>query len=106
MRRPTLTWLALPALLLLGACGGGGAATARAPAQPETPEVAACREEARASISSRDIARRQNFTDVNQMARIARMQEEAEQRAFRDCLRRRGVMRGGGVEPIRRLDDF
>ncbi|HEV7265828.1 MAG TPA: phosphoribosylamine--glycine ligase [Falsiroseomonas sp.] len=105
MRRPTLTWLVLPALLLLGACGG--ATTARAPALPETPDVAACREEARAAgFSNQEIARRQNFTDVNQMARIARLQEEAEQRAFRDCLRRRGLVRGGGVEPVRRTDPF
>jgi hypothetical protein len=37
-----------------------------------------------------------------QMQRIAQRQQEAETRAFRECLRLRGLSRGGGVEALRR----
>lgn len=96
--------LALSALLLLAACGGGTAS--RAPAQPENPEFAACREEARSSAQVADIGRQMNLSNPTQMDRIAQAQAEAEQRAYRDCLRRRGLVRGGGVEPVRRQGLF
>lgn len=91
----------LVAALLLAACGSAPR-TAQAPAQPENPEVAACREEARASASVRDVARQANPNNVNQSDRLRQMQADAEARAVNDCLRRRGVIRGGGVEPVRR----
>jgi hypothetical protein len=34
--------------------------------------------------------------------RLRRIRAEAESTAYTDCLRRRGLARGGGVEPVRR----
>lgn len=90
---------ALPALLLLAACGG---TPAPAPRPGEDPQVAECREEARQSPQSQDMARRMNFNNPTQMDRIREEQRMAEARVFQDCLRRRGLSRGGGVEPLRR----
>jgi hypothetical protein len=100
MRRATATWLGMAALLL-SACGGG-AQPPRAAAEPESPAVAACRDEARRSTQVANIGREQNISDPTQMQRIAQRQQEAETRAFRECLRLRGLSRGGGVEAVRR----
>jgi hypothetical protein len=100
MIRPVL----LGALLLLGACGSPR--TASAPAAPENPEIAACREEARNLPLSRDLRARLLTTHAAGRAEIEREQAEAESRAFNDCLRRRGVRRGGGVEAVRRQGLF
>ncbi len=96
MIRPLLT----ASLLLLAACGGPR--TAAAPAAPENPEIAACREEARNQPIARDLRARLMTTHAAGRAEIEREQAEAESRAFNDCLRRRGVRRGGGVEALRR----
>jgi hypothetical protein len=93
----------LPALLLLGACGS---AAPRPAAEPENPQFAECRQEARGATSFADFARQANPSNPNQMDRIRAERAEAEQRAFRDCLRRRGLVRGGGVEPVRRPGMF
>jgi uncharacterized lipoprotein YajG len=96
---------ALPALLLLAACSASPQ-TARAPARPATPadspEAAGCRAEARASVNTREAARQVNFNNPNQMDRVRQMEADAESRAFTDCMRRLGLIRGGGVEPVRR----
>lgn len=92
----------LAALLLLGACG----ARQSAPAAPENPEIAACRAEARDIPLSRDIRARLMTTHPAGRAAIEAELAEAEQRAFNDCLRRRGIRRGGGVEPVRRQGLF
>jgi hypothetical protein len=92
---------ALAALLLLAACARAPQ-TAATPQPPENPEVAACRAEARGSGQTRDAGRQVNFSNPNQMDRVRQMEADAESRAFNDCLRRRGLVRGGGVEPLRR----
>jgi hypothetical protein len=87
----------MPVLLLAG-CGG---ASRPAPA-PETADMAACREEARAAAAvTSDLARRQNINNSSYTDRLRVEQSEAEARAYNDCLRRRGVLRGGGVERVR-----
>jgi len=88
----------LAGLALLAACSR----TPAAPAAPENPEVAVCREEARNIPVSRDLRARLLTTHMAGRGEIEREQAEAENRAFTDCLRRRGVIRGGGVEPVRR----
>lgn len=91
--------LALPLLLALAACGG---TSAPAPRAGEDPQVAECREEARQSPPVRDLGRQMNFNNPTQMDRLREEQRAAEARVFQDCLRRRGLSRGGGVEPLRR----
>jgi len=86
---------ALAALGLLAAC-------ARTPAEPGNPEFAICRAEARDLPISRELRARLLTTHAAGRAEIERERAEAENRAFNDCLRRRGVIRGGGVEPVRR----
>lgn len=91
--------LVLPLLLVMAACGGTPAPVAR---PGEDPQVAECREEARQSPQSQELARRMNFNNPTQMDRVREEQRVAEARVFQDCLRRRGLSRGGGVEPLRR----
>ena len=69
---------------------------------PDSPEAAGCRAEARASVNTREAARQLNFNNPNQMDRVRQMEADAESRAFTDCMRRLGLIRGGGVEPVRR----
>lgn len=95
--------LALPALLL-AACGAPR--TARPAPEPERPEIAECRREARDSGAMRDLGRQLNPSNPANMDRLRAEAAEAERRAFNDCLRRRGVLRGGGVEPVRRPGMF
>lgn len=90
-------------LLALAACGGRPAAPA---AQAEGPAQAECREEARQSPATRDLYRRMVIGQWAQQERIEQEQREAESRAYADCLRRRGALRGGGVEPVRRPSGF
>ncbi|WP_159999141.1 phosphoribosylamine--glycine ligase [Roseomonas sp. 18066] len=93
------TTLAL-ALLTLGAC----ASSAPAPLlqdPPATPTHAACRSEARndpAVISLGQQANPLNFGNQNRLAHETRV---AELRAYRECLRRNGIMAPGGVEAVR-----
>lgn len=90
--------LALP---LLAACG----ATPE-PAASENPGVTACREEARAAGNSRDFARQSVVNNPSNQFRLEQERGVAERAAFTDCLRRRGLSRGGGVEPLRRPGTF
>jgi hypothetical protein len=92
--------LALPALL--AACAGPAEPPPRPAVPPDNPAVAECRVEARSAVAaSRNFARERNLENQNQLDRVQREQEEAESRAFADCLRRRGLARGGGVEQPR-----
>ena len=86
-------------LLLLASCAR--APTPPAPSGPDSPEVAACRAEARNSPEVRNLGRQVNMNNPTQEARVTALRDEAEGRAFNDCLRRRGLSRGGGVERVR-----
>ncbi|MBU8546177.1 MULTISPECIES: phosphoribosylamine--glycine ligase [Roseomonadaceae] len=88
----------LATLLLLGGCGTRAPAPA---ATAESPAHAACREEARQSPALAEESRRVVIGLPTSEERFRQARAEAESRAFTDCLRRRGLARGGGVEPLR-----
>ncbi len=90
-------------LLALAACAGRGAGPA---AEANDPARAECRQEARGSPAVRDLSRRMVIGQWSQTERIDEEQQEAESRAYSDCLRRRGLARGGGVEAVRRPSGF
>jgi hypothetical protein len=100
MRRATLPALALPALLLAG-CGGTPEERRVAAEMPNNPVVAECRQEARRAPEVRDVWRQMSVTNRTQQDRLTAMATEAESNAFDACLRRRGVIRSGGVERVR-----
>jgi len=79
-----------------------GCADRAPPGPPESPELAACREEARTAASGPDLSRQSFPGQVANEERLRRIRAEAESTAYTDCLRRRGLARGGGVEPVRR----
>lgn len=86
-------------VLLLAACG------ARAPEAPrlaEGPDQAACRAEAAQAGTPRDTWRRMNEQNATLMDQLRGEAAQAQEAAYRDCLRRRGVLRGGGVERVAR----
>jgi hypothetical protein len=92
---------ALPALALLGLAACGGRDPGPVTTVPESPEVAACREEARTAPNPRDFGREQNLANATRTEQLRQERLAVEQRAFNDCLRRRGLTRGGGVEAVR-----
>lgn len=85
-------------VLLLAACGSSPTPQLQA----DSPAHAECREEARNSTQSRDYSRQVLIGNPTQEDRIRQLQADAERRAYTDCLRRRGLVRGGGVEAVRR----
>ncbi len=83
--------------LLLAACAGA------APRQAAlSPEQEACRSEAESSTPAQEFGRRWNPANENLMAELRAERTRAVEAAYRDCLRRRGVVRGGGVERVQR----
>lgn len=82
-------------LLVLAA----GCARPIAPQVPDTPEARACRVEARDPPERRALMERR-FTD--NARQVDEALQAAEMRAFRACMRRRGVIGSDGVEPVRR----
>jgi hypothetical protein len=89
------------ALLLLAACGGDRHMATRT-AGPEDPGVAECRAEARQAPAP-NVARQANPANGLNVARLAQEREALETRAFTECVLRRGLSRGGGVETVRRF---
>jgi hypothetical protein len=91
----------LLAALLLGACGSR--APAPLPGEPAIDPVIAqeCREEARRSSAAREAWRTQTPNNPFQTDIVNQRVSDAEGEVFADCLRRRGVTRGGGVERVR-----
>jgi hypothetical protein len=85
----------------LAACGPGAPRPA-APPEPESPEAAACRAEARGAPEVRAVVRQLNAENPQNLARVEDERRAAEIRAFRACMRRRGAALPGGVEPERR----
>ena len=100
MTRATLLALALPALLLAG-CGATPVERRVAAEIPNKPVVAESRAEARRAPEVRDVWRQMNTINRSQQDRLTAMAIDAESNAFDACLRRRGVIRGGGVERVR-----
>ncbi|MBW8270212.1 phosphoribosylamine--glycine ligase [Caldovatus aquaticus] len=92
----------LLALLAAAGCGSRRPADAAAAAEPEPPEAALCRAEARDSPEVRRLARELNVDNQQNVLRVGEERRLAEIRAFRDCMRRRGLAMPGGVEPVRR----
>lgn len=92
--------LALIAILALAACGGR--TPAPGPDAPADPGVAECRAEARDSPEMRRLQRERLLGNTTNEARVTVERDTLEQRLFTDCLRRRGLTRGGGVESVNR----
>ena len=88
------------ALLLLSGCGLFGGSRAPLP-EENTPDHRACREEARAAPAVRALEAQRNPANAFNMQRLNEERRIQEIRAYRDCLRRRGLTLPGGVEPVR-----
>ena len=89
-------------LPLLAACG----APPRAPAEPEPAGFAECRAEGQRAADAVDLGRQAMPGNATQTDRLAAERNAVAQRGFEDCLRRRGLTRGGGVEAVRRPGGF
>ena len=94
------------AALLLGACTPSYRADEAAFRGPDDPAHRECRSEAENAPAAVDAGRRALIGNVPQQDRLAAERQDAVARAYQDCLRRRGLIRGGGVEPIRRPGMF
>ncbi len=88
--------------LALAACGGSRRAAPPQP-EPESPEAAICRQEARESPAVQRLAREYWAENAANVLRVGEERRVAEIRAYRDCMRRRGATMPGGVEPERRF---
>lgn len=102
---PTRASLVLAALLL-GACTGTDRAEEAAFRGPNEAGHRECRTEAESAPGVVEAGRRALIGNVAQQDRMAADRQEALGRAYQDCLRRRGLLRGGGVEPVRRPGIF
>ncbi len=83
-------------LLALAACGSN------APRATDTPAMAECRAEAERTPAAQAMYGRINIQNPNNRDRVEREREQIVNRAYADCMTRRGATRGGGVEPVRR----
>ena len=96
MRR---TAAALALLLPLGGCGLTSSFFGASPQRPpETPEERECHEEARRSPSVTALNRQRLPGNSVNDDRLNREERVLLARAFRDCLRTRGLALPGGVE--------
>lgn len=102
---PTRASLVLAALLL-GACTPSYRADEAAFRGPDDAAHRECRAEAENAPAVVDTGRRVLIGNVTQQDRLAAERQDALARAYQDCLRRRGLLRGGGVEPVRRPGMF
>jgi hypothetical protein len=100
MTRGTLMALALPAALLAG-CTGYNDRSWLTAEERQNPAYEECRVEARTSPGVRDAFRQMNPVDLTHQDRVNAEAVLARARALDECLRRRGVIRGGGVERVR-----
>jgi hypothetical protein len=96
MRRAAAALALLP---LLGGCGLYDSLFGRGPQRPpETPEQEECREEARRAPSVTALNRQRLPGNSVNDDRLNREERVLLTRAFRDCLRARGLALPGGVE--------
>ncbi len=87
-------------LILLALCGCNTAAGQRE--RGDSPQVAACRQEARNAPGVRAADRQMNVGNRDNMDRVQREVAAAEQATFNACLRREGLPLPGGVEQVQR----
>lgn len=92
--------LSLAAVLLLGGCGVFGARGPAIPPDENTPDHQACRAEARNSPEVRALNREINPNNTFNQTRLEGEVRNAQARAYRACLRERGLAPPGGVEPL------
>ncbi len=91
---------ALALLLPLGGCGLYGSLFGPAPERPpETPEQQECREEAKRSPAVTALNRQRMPGNSVNDDRLNREERTLLARAYRNCLRARGLTLPGGVEP-------
>lgn len=88
-------------LILLAGCSGGGDAARLAP-EDDSQEAKICRAEAARAPEVRAASHAIWPSNETNVRRVRQEMRIAEVRAFRDCMRRRGAMVPGGVEPVRR----
>ncbi|MCO6416478.1 phosphoribosylamine--glycine ligase [Siccirubricoccus sp. KC 17139] len=88
--------LALVLTLALAACRGAPTP----PPEPETPEQRACRAEAERSPELGRVYAQANPAMADNRERLEAEARRVRARAFRDCLRARGLPAPGGVEPV------
>ena len=91
---------ALPAALAAAALLAGCQRPPPIPADQNTPQHQACRQEARLSPQVRALDRQVNPTMAQVGGRVELEKFMAERRAYHDCLRRAGLALPGGVEPV------
>lgn len=89
-----------PCLVLMLALGGCGLFGGRSgpPAEPETPDQRECRREAQSSPAMQELARQRMPMNSLNDDRIAREERVILNRAYRECLRIRGLTLPGGVQ--------
>lgn len=87
------------ALLLLAGCGGRAASDASL--GEDTPDHQACRAEARRSPDVLALNAQRNSLNQWNTERLDNESRVVVARAYRDCLRTRGLAAPGGVEAIR-----
>lgn len=109
--RPTPTGMPMGAALvlaalLLSACTPSNRADEAAFRGPNDAAHRECRAEAENDPSVMDNSRRVLIGNQTQQDRLAAERQESLSRAYQACLRRRGLLRGGGVEPVRRPGMF
>ncbi|WP_043360233.1 hypothetical protein [Belnapia sp. F-4-1] len=92
---------ALALLLPLGGCGLYNSVFGPGPQRPpETPDERECHEEARRSPSVTALNRQRMLGNSVNDDRLNREERVLLARAFRDCLRARGLALPGGVEVV------
>jgi hypothetical protein len=98
-RRAALVLPLGTALLLLGACSLFRPSAREIPADQDTPDHRACRAEAQQGPDMQALNRQRNIANEFNTERMAREERVVFNRAYRDCLRARGLALPGGVEP-------
>jgi hypothetical protein len=94
------------AALLLGACTPAYRADEASFRGPDDPAHRACRAEAEQAPAVVAVNRQVVPGNPAQQERLQIARQETLARAYQDCLRARGLMRSGGVEPVRRPGMF